>query len=541
MTSLATRTIINQHSLCAIQNSDPTNSVSSTEQKVVDQVLEALRQRTCFGGLFDSAERGEPPRCHPETRHAVISSTSSWLEGLAIQKYVRWILGWAGVGKSALAQSIAELFFKRGQLAASFFFSRATPDRDHIHTFVPTIAYQLATSVPGAREIIVQQMVRDATIFEKSFDGQWKALVVETLRKVPPPSVPMLIIIDGIDECESLDEQRTLLESIIGCADRLGPSFKLLIASRPERQIQRVFDQFPSIDKVELGNSEQCDADIGLFLRQSLGDIRRVYEHRGAPITAAGSSWPIDDTIQKLVAKASGQFIYASVVVQFVKSHQGDPKVPLDLVLQSWSKSFEALDNLYLIVMENIQKSIPKKRRPLLHHLMVCILMDLVSSYNSDLSSFCPKELDKPLIKVLLGSLHPVVDSNGRFRHITFCNFLTRPSNPHPFSITSRHVSRITYRALRSLLEEPRSPWVKAKSLFCLLHSSPTPKLIFRLAFLPQKVFEGSQPILENDQVLWHPTWLSRLLLGWLRVRVSNYDLPVFLEQISSPKHPTAQ
>ncbi|TFK59647.1 hypothetical protein BDN72DRAFT_944107, partial [Pluteus cervinus] len=357
--------------------------------------------------------------------------------------------------------------------------------------------------------------------------GQWKTLIVDTLRKVPPPPAPMLITLDGIDECESHDEQRVLLEAILSTADQLGPHFKLLIASRPERQVQRVLEDFANIRNIELGNTDQDSADIGLFLQTSLQEIHCSYERHGTP-TAVPGAWPRNEDVQKLVKKASGQFIYASLVVQFVKNYHGDPSVPLELVLKPHSKSFKELDNLYLIVMEKIEKSTHKKHRPLLHYLMVCVLMDLVYPYNSDLSLFCPKALDKSTVKILLASLHPVVDSNGRFRHITFCNFLTQPANPHPFSITSRHISRLTSRSLRSLAKAEHSLWVKEKSLFCLLHSSPTPRLIFRLAFLPRSVFEGSELILANDQILWHTT-LSRLLLSWLRVWVSNYDLPVLV------------
>ncbi|TFK73170.1 hypothetical protein BDN72DRAFT_732925, partial [Pluteus cervinus] len=70
--------------------------------------IEILRKRVCAGAAFDSAERGDPPRCHPDTRMAILQSGRSWIDTLNVVFFFLWITGWAGMGKSAILQTLAE-------------------------------------------------------------------------------------------------------------------------------------------------------------------------------------------------------------------------------------------------------------------------------------------------------------------------------------------------------------------------------------------------------------------------------------------------
>jgi len=71
--------------------------------------LQALSQAISHGAMHDSSERGPPPRCHPGTRKKVADDIVQWLEDLNASTSVLWVNGRAGVGKSALMQTMAEL------------------------------------------------------------------------------------------------------------------------------------------------------------------------------------------------------------------------------------------------------------------------------------------------------------------------------------------------------------------------------------------------------------------------------------------------
>ena len=63
--------------------------------------------------------------------------------------FIMWLYGAAGAGKSAIAQTIAELCEEYKILLASFFFFRADSLRSNSKQLVATIAHQIATVIPG--------------------------------------------------------------------------------------------------------------------------------------------------------------------------------------------------------------------------------------------------------------------------------------------------------------------------------------------------------------------------------------------------------
>ena len=96
------------------------------------------------GAAYDSQERFPAPRCHPGTRTELLNKIEEWIGAGAGRGAMDllWLHGPAGAGKSAIAQTVAEICAERGQLAASFFFSRSSPDRNALKHLFPTIAVQ---------------------------------------------------------------------------------------------------------------------------------------------------------------------------------------------------------------------------------------------------------------------------------------------------------------------------------------------------------------------------------------------------------------
>ena len=103
--------------------------------------------------------------------------------------WIIWLNGAAGAGKSAIAQSIAELCIAHGILVASFFFNRSDPNRNNISRIVATLSYQLTVLLPKIKDIIVDVIESDPLIFEQSFDSQLEKLIITPLRASPPPNV----------------------------------------------------------------------------------------------------------------------------------------------------------------------------------------------------------------------------------------------------------------------------------------------------------------------------------------------------------------
>ncbi|KAF8154702.1 hypothetical protein B0H34DRAFT_533992 [Crassisporium funariophilum] len=325
--------------------------------------FDKLHENIAPGALHDSGERFDPPKCHPNTRKAVIRSIMDWLQ-IEDEYFFMWLHGPAGAGKSAIVQTIAELCQSLGLLLASFFFSRNVDTRNNEKRLITTIAYQLALAIPNAREHIENVIENDPSVFERSLETQVESLVIQPLQLAfqagallpaqDRPRWPKLIIIDGLDECNDENIQVCILRVLSDCLVRTHnlPPLRILIASRPEHHLRNSFDtgnlnHFSS--RLALDRSFRPDDDIRLFLRDKFTHIKQTHRFKHS----IPKSWPRDDEVEFLVRKSSGQFIFASTVARYVASLHDDPVELLKVVsgLSSPRNEHESpyfeLDKLY--------------------------------------------------------------------------------------------------------------------------------------------------------------------------------------------------
>ena len=78
-----------------------------------------------MGAAHNSLERQrlDAPKCHPNTRVAIIKRLLSWIKGeIDLDALILWLYGAARAGKSAIAQALAEICEKDRFLLAIFFF-----------------------------------------------------------------------------------------------------------------------------------------------------------------------------------------------------------------------------------------------------------------------------------------------------------------------------------------------------------------------------------------------------------------------------------
>src|SRR5437016_2989395 len=103
------------------------------------EAMAHLRQQIAPGAFHNSDERYDPPKCHPHTREAVLKKIEDWVKDSDKVALVLWLYGPAGAGKSAIAQTIAELLESLGLLAAAFFFSRNAAGRNDKTPLIATL------------------------------------------------------------------------------------------------------------------------------------------------------------------------------------------------------------------------------------------------------------------------------------------------------------------------------------------------------------------------------------------------------------------
>ncbi|KAF8806763.1 hypothetical protein BYT27DRAFT_7233598 [Phlegmacium glaucopus] len=271
------------------------------------------------GAFHNSAERYDPPKCHPSTRVTVLHHIMTWINDLQKLFFFRWLYGPAGA-----ANLLA-----------------ATVGRSDESRLIPTLVYQLCMSMPALRKYVEDTIERDPSAHIRS-------LVVEPLHcalldekdATSLRSGPKLIIIDGLDECGTPKIQRYILSIPL-------PMF-FLIASQ-------VFYGEPLGSKTSylaLDDSYCPDDDIRWFFQSKFDEIKENHPLRDL----LPPRWPSDS---RLVQKASRQFIYASTVMKYLDSPHHWPTNRLNIVFglsnPGVDTPFAELDALYIHIFSAVQ------------------------------------------------------------------------------------------------------------------------------------------------------------------------------------------
>jgi hypothetical protein len=205
---------------------------------IAHQDLEILKP--CIPAVHNFIARGETG-CRVGTREGVIGRIVDWTATKGPEARMLWLNGPAGVGKTAIAKTVAERLSKQNKLAATFFFSRNTPGCNDAGRVITTLAWQLAMSIPETKKHIVKALADDSSLPSKSIREQFNHLIAEPLRKTAETATSSRItmIIDGVDECSDEEMQGQLLR-VMKDATRSenGVPLNILISSRPERLIR---------------------------------------------------------------------------------------------------------------------------------------------------------------------------------------------------------------------------------------------------------------------------------------------------------------
>ncbi|KAF8175135.1 hypothetical protein BJ912DRAFT_38941 [Pholiota molesta] len=327
--------------------------------------LDLLHQNVAAGAFYDAAERGDPPRCYPQTRLAILAEIQHWVRNPELRKkLITWIYGPAGSGKTAIAQSVAEIFAKEGLLVASFFFSRTGIERNDTSRFIASISYQLSISIPEVRAHIAVAIKQDPLVFSRTLLSQMQALIIKPLNNATgdltqtPIIQPRLVVIDGLDEANAETAQKELLQALVTSTQQLRIPLIFLVASRPEHIIRQTFNMEPLqslMQGLPLDEDYQNNDDIRIFLSAKFSEIRDIHPSRNALPVA----WPSEEDIDYLVRNASGQFIYASTVMKYVESSRRNPMKQLKIIrgLADRGKDtpFVQLDSLYDLILSSVE------------------------------------------------------------------------------------------------------------------------------------------------------------------------------------------
>jgi hypothetical protein len=317
-----------------------------------ESVFDLLKEHTAFNATYNSSERESEnaSTCQEGTRESVISNISAWVKRNN-DCPICWLEGPAGSGKSTVAHTIAEqCAIEPRQLAVSFFFSRGKQDRSDTTKFFPSFAYQLASFLPAIQTPMQRALTTDPSISFRRLQDQIQKLIVDPLLSIKEPISPMIVIVDGLDECGG---DARLLQELIRLLVAITHQipFRFLFTSRPEDHIRKSFESSSIQGKtyhLALRDFSARD-DIREFLWSHLSKIR---EEEDELMRDVPRPWPSQADLEMLVEQSDGLFIYVSTVVKFIADRNGLPQQKLQVVM----KAHTGVDPLYNQVLSEARK-----------------------------------------------------------------------------------------------------------------------------------------------------------------------------------------
>ncbi|KAK0439717.1 uncharacterized protein EV420DRAFT_1733533 [Desarmillaria tabescens] len=283
------------------------------------------------------------------TRVATINIMVSWIA--QCDGRTMWCKGLAGMGKSSLMGTLHELlttnFGGRSRLAAFVRYDRI--EYSKASKLITSIAYALGMfddRIGMAISLVVQTLPSVATLPPSA---QFQLLLRNPLESVPDlgDGGPLVVIIDGLDECDASDDMLAVL------AEGFGPTLsfmRLILSSRPLHRIATAFEGRDCISTLHLDtSSEDVNHDIQFYLEREFATIRD-----DAFLEKCNEL----DAVNKLMAQASGLFIWAATVAKFIHAFPGisrlqallDTKIPRDAT--------EALITLYRTALDTLASEI---------------------------------------------------------------------------------------------------------------------------------------------------------------------------------------
>jgi hypothetical protein len=385
---------------------------------------------------FNTYNRRHEPTCLPDTRVDLLQQIYTWADGHD-KRFIFWLNGLAGTGKSTIARTVARQYFENKRLGASFFFSRGGGDVSHASKFFTTIAVQLAKKSQSLRRHICDALRQNSDIATQSLGDQWRQLVLGPLSKLSGgDSYPFsyVLIIDALDECNNDNDIRIILQLLAEAQSLKTIRLRVFLTSRPEIPIRNGFYRIPEAEHQDfvLHNISPSivDQDIFIFLEYSL---RLIGQER-----SLDAGWPGEEVIRCLVQNASGLFIWAATACRFIQEGKRFAAKRLAMVLGNSSSTSitdpeKHLNDIYLTVLKHSISSDysdgeKEELYGMLRHVLGSIVILLSPLSVQSLSRLL--RVSKQEVDLTLEDLHAILDSpedqtrSLRLHHPSFRDFL---------------------------------------------------------------------------------------------------------------------
>lgn len=487
--------------------------------------------------MADSFSEGFYSTCLPNTRTEILQDATLW--GISLDRTetpIYHVSGMAGTGKSTISRTLAKIFDEKGALGASFFFKRDIDECQNLSKFFTSIAAGLAKRHVSVARHIEAALQSNPGITTQVARDQFNYLILQPIIRAEIPK-PIIIIIDGLDEC--IQQHIAILLKLFAThsTDLLRANIKLFLTSRPEKfirdELTSSLGKYEDVPLLDVATSLK-ERDISTFFTFHLTKIRQRFNAVNQVKSKLPDDWPGPENLQILVEMAGELFIFATTVCSFIgDSRYADPEGQLSRVLQHRTKSQESqLDSTYLpILLQQFNHIAPRFKNDIYTEFRI-----IVGSIILLLNPLSPAALSELLnmelrtIRNRLDHLHSVLivqqsdSSPVRLLHLSFREFLldeTKNDSTKPFWVDEKHHNKqLALNCIRLLSDlKPNichlgSPGVKRSTVNqATVNSSLSPAMQYSCRYWVRHVQRSGASI--TDQDIFH-AFLGKHLLHWL-------------------------
>ena len=278
----------NKRRLADLEKQQKRFKSSEKRQVKKDKVLEKLA--CCY---FTSERKILCDKFVEGTREWVFKQVEDWFNDDSSKNRAFIITGEAGMGKSVIAAKICERMNQ--QLAGCHFFNHDNIRYCDPKIFLQSLAFQLSSILPEYKNALVDHLSRNIgikSINEMDIKGLFTLLLKEPFNKVSDPGKKFLFVIDGVDESCDSHARSDLVDLIATHLVKLPKFIRLLITTRPEKNI---VDKFEPLNPFILKKTDQNNVkDLQTFFKSKL-------------LLRNAST----DIFQELTSRSDGNMLYA--------------------------------------------------------------------------------------------------------------------------------------------------------------------------------------------------------------------------------------
>ncbi|KAG1775231.1 hypothetical protein EV702DRAFT_1047091 [Suillus placidus] len=507
---------------------------------------ERLCQVAVKGAEYDSPERRPHAKCLEGTRVTILNDIYQLINNRKESQLI-WLHGMAGVGKSAVAFTVAERMRSlkvieqtkiETRLAGTFFFSRQHTNCSMTGYFFATLAYQLACNFPNVQEDLKKAIRENPALLDpkKSLHDQMEGLFLKPLRRLRSRlrnCLPSTFVIDALDECVSKSELAELISLLDGALrDPELPVIHILLTSRSEPHIRNVIQKLevhPLVSNIPAGISAEGTVPAMISLDGAAdvdNDIRIFLEHSFMELESdTGFPQPTADELAQLVSRAGRRFIVASTMMKFINDDDDDgyqdPRDRLQVMLTFANELLPG--NLEVYELYNgILATCADPARAYLHLSIVASLADpLPMRQISELLVFSEgKDVEivlvqlRSLIDIPADSSLPVNIYHSSIRDYASdpsnCSFIKVQDNKDPHSILAYSSFRLMMKKIPSSTAFQDALSELSKQSQAMQPHNPT-SLKRSLAF----IVEPPEPLQVLRGLLWTQGYRRSALQSW--------------------------